>query len=209
MNKPNFDRDMLSVTAKIDKNNKPSLLLHSCCAPCSSAVLERLYEYFDLTVFYYNPNISPASEFYKRLEEEKRFCKEYFNSLNIPDVKVIEGNYEPELFYSSVKGYEDCEERGERCHICYRLRLEKTAQYAKENGFDYFCSTLTVSPLKDCIIINQIGKELSEKYGVAFLPSDFKKHEGFKRSISLSVEYNLYRQNFCGCIFSKRASEKN
>lgn len=208
MNKPNFDREMQAITSNIDKDNKPTLLLHSCCAPCSSAVLERLHEYFNITVFYYNPNISPANEFYKRLEEEKRFCKEYFNSLNIQSVEVIEGKYEPEIFYSAVKGYEDCLERGERCHICYRLRLEKTAEYAKENGFDYFCSTLTVSPLKDCQKINEIGKELSKKYDIAFLPSDFKKHEGFKRSISLSNDYQLYRQNFCGCIFSKMASEK-
>ena len=183
----------------------PSLLIHACCAPCSSACLEYLDQYFNITVFYYNPNISPKSEFDKRLAEEKRLL------LSMPfekGVGIIEGHYDYTEFLTISKGLEDCPEGGERCFKCYRLRLEETARLAKEKGFDYFCTTLTISPLKNAQKINQIGYETAEKYGVKWLPSDFKKKEGYKRSIELSRQYDLYRQNFCGCAFSKRASEK-
>lgn len=184
----------------------PSLLLHACCAPCSSACLEYLNENFDITVFYYNPNISPKSEFEKRLGEEKRLVSEMPLCKN---VNVIEGEYNYNDFLEAIKGLEGAPEGGERCFKCYRLRLEKTAELAKEQGFDYFCTTLSISPLKNSQRINEIGAEIAEKYGVKWLPSDFKKKEGYKRSIELSKQYGLYRQNFCGCVFSKKEVEAN
>lgn len=207
MNKVNFAKE----TEKIIENNKrehilPSLLLHACCAPCSSACLEELNKYFKITIYYYNPNISPRAEFEKRLNEEKRLVLEmpFENS-----VKVIDGEYDYNDFLQIAKGLEDVPEGGERCFRCYRLRLEKTAQLAKEKGFDYFCTTLSISPLKNSQRINEIGYDVQEKYGVKWLPSDFKKKEGYKRSIELSREYNLYRQNFCGCVFSKKGGRIN
>lgn len=207
MNKMNYSIE----TEKIIKSNKreqivPSLLLHACCAPCSSACLEYLYKNFDITVFYYNPNIYPKAEFDKRLIEEKRLVSEM-----LPDeaVKVIEGNYNYDDFLEIANGLEEVPEGGERCFKCYRLRLEETARLAKENGFDYFCTTLSISPLKNSQKINEIGFEIAEKYGVRWLPSDFKKKEGYKRSIELSKQYNLYRQNFCGCVFSKKEETEN
>lgn len=207
MNKINYSLK----TEEIIKNNKreqimPSLLLHACCAPCSSACLEYLNDKFDITVFYYNPNISPEAEFEKRLNEEKRLVLEMPLSKNI---EVIEGKYDYGEFLEAVKGLEDAPEGGERCFKCYRLRLERTAQLAKEKGFDYFCTTLSISPLKNSQRINEIGEEIAEKYGVKWLPSDFKKKEGYKRSIELSRQYNLYRQNFCGCVFSEKEVKKN
>lgn len=206
MNKINYSKK----TESIIENNKrehilPSLLIHACCAPCSSACLEYLNKYFNITVFYYNPNISPASEFEKRLSEEKRLLAEmpFENS-----VSIIDGEYDYNEFLEMSKGLEDVPEGGERCFKCYRLRLEKTAQLAKEKGFDYFCTTLSISPLKNSQKINEIGYEIEEKYGVKWLPSDFKKKEGYKRSIELSAEYNLYRQNFCGCEFSKKEAQR-
>ena len=184
----------------------PSLLLHACCAPCSSACLEYLNGNFDMTVFYYNPNISPESEFQKRLSEEKRLVSEMPLS---KEIKVIEGEYNYADFLEAVKGLEDVPEGGERCFACYRLRLEKTAELAKEQGFDYFCTTLSISPLKNSQKINEIGEAVAEKYGVKWLPSDFKKKEGYKRSIELSRQYGLYRQNFCGCVFSKKEAIEN
>lgn len=178
----------------------PSLLLHSCCAPCSSYVLEYLSEYFDITIFYYNPNISPEQEFFKRVGEQKRLITE------MPlkrEVKFIEGAYEPSRFFELAKGLEDIPEGGERCFKCYRLRLEKTAKAAKGGGFDYFTTTLSISPHKNAQVLNEIGAELSEKYGIAYLFSDFKKRNGYKRSCELSAEYGLYRQNYCGCVYSK------
>ena len=193
----------------MDKNKRehimPSLLLHACCAPCSSACLEYLSGHFDITVFYFNPNISPQSEFEKRLAEEERLLSE------LPlegGVKLIAGQYDYSRFLDISKGLEDCPEGGERCFRCYRLRLEETARLAKERGFDYFCTTLTISPLKNAEKLNEIGYEAAEKYGVAWLPSDFKKKEGYKRSIELSHQYNLYRQDFCGCAFSRAEAEK-
>lgn len=202
MNKINYSLE----TEKIIKNNKreqimPSLLLHVCCAPCSSACLLYLYKNFDVTVFYYNPNISPKAEFDKRLLEEKRLISEMLPDENI---SVIEGSYNYDDFLEIAKGLENVPEGGERCFKCYRLRLEETAKLAKEKGFDYFCTTLSISPLKNSQKINEIGFETAEKFGVKWLPSDFKKKEGYKRSVELSKQYNLYRQNFCGCVFSKK-----
>lgn len=178
----------------------PTLLLHSCCAPCSSYVLEYLSEVFKITVFYYNPNISPEEEFIKRTEEQKRLLSEMILK-NKP--KFILGVYEPSKFYELSKGLENCIEGGKRCELCYRLRLEKTAALAKENGFEYFCSTLSVSPYKNSEKLNHIGEILEKEYNVKYLPSDFKKKNGYMRSIKLSKEYELYRQNYCGCVFSK------
>lgn len=184
----------------------PSLLLHSCCAPCSSACLEYLNGNFKMSVFYYNPNISPKAEFEKRLSEEKRLLSE----MPLDEkTEVLEGEYNYDEFLEIAKGLEDIPEGGERCFRCYKLRLEKTAALAKEKGFDYFCTTLSVSPLKNSQKINEIGMELAEKYGVKWLPSDFKKKEGYKRSIELSRQYGLYRQNFCGCVFSKKEGTEN
>ena len=206
MNKINYSLKTQSI---MDKNKRehimPSLLLHACCAPCSSACLEYLSGHFDITVFYFNPNISPQSEFEKRLAEEERLLSE------LPlegGVKLISGQYDYSRFLDISKGLEDCPEGGERCFRCYRLRLEETARLAKERGFDYFCTTLTISPLKNAEKLNEIGYEAAEKYGVAWLPSDFKKKEGYKRSIELSHQYNLYRQDFCGCAFSRAEAEK-
>ena len=206
MNKINYSLKTQSI---MDKNKRehimPSLLLHACCAPCSSACLEYLSGHFDITVFYFNPNISPQSEFEKRLAEEERLLSE----LPLEGVvKLIAGQYDYSRFLDISKGLEDCPEGGERCFRCYRLRLEETARLAKERGFDYFCTTLTISPLKNSEKLNEIGYEAAEKYGVAWLPSDFKKKEGYKRSIELSHQYNLYRQDFCGCAFSRAEAEK-
>lgn len=199
MNKINYQR----LTDKIIDglgSNTPKLLLHSCCAPCSSYTLEYLSQYFEITVLYYNPNISPYDEFEKRFSEQKRLIEALPSKHKIT---LIKGDYRYEEFEQIAKGYENIAEGGERCFRCYRLRLEKTARLAKEQGFDYFCTTLSISPLKNSQRINEIGYELAEKYGVDWLPSDFKKREGYKRSIQLSKEYDLYRQNFCGCIYSK------
>ena len=181
----------------------PTLLLHSCCAPCSSYTLEYLSRYFSITVFYFNPNISPKAEFDKRFAEQKRLI-ETLPSEN--KISLICGDYNYDEFLNIARGYESVPEGGERCFRCYRMRLEKTAELAKQNGFDYFCTTLSISPLKNSQKINEIGFDVAEKYGVKWLPSDFKKREGYKRSIELSREYDLYRQNFCGCVFSKRES---
>lgn len=177
-------------------HKKPTLLLHSCCAPCSSACLERLAGAFDLTVYYYNPNIDGAAEYEKRSGEQERLCAAF-------GVKVIVENYNPEEFYSAVAGLEDQPEGGKRCEKCFYLRLYKTALYAREKGFDYFSTTLTLSPLKNAELLNEIGNTVAQKSGVRFLPSDFKKRGGYLRSVELSAEYGLYRQNYCGCVFSK------
>lgn len=183
----------------VENNEKPKLLLHVCCAPCSSYVLEYLTKYFDITVFYYNPNISSESEYEKRLNEEKRFVKEY----PFPyEIKVINGKYDNDLYEEMIKGLENEKEGGARCFKCYRLRLEESAKYAKENNYDYFTTTLTISPYKNSKVLNEIGDDLSKKYGIKYLYSDFKKRNGYKRSIELSHEYNLYRQDFCGCKYS-------
>lgn len=187
----------------------PSLLLHSCCAPCSSYVIEYLSNYFKITVFYYNPNIYPEKEYIKRVEEEKNFIFRFKTKYK---VDFIEGNYDTEKFYSSVKGFENEREGGERCFRCYELRLMESAIIAKDKGYDYFTTTLSISPYKNAQKLNEIGERLSNEYGVKYLYSDFKKKNGYKRSIELSKEYNLYRQDYCGCIFSqieRNKEEKN
>lgn len=187
--------------------HKPRLLLHSCCAPCSSHVLTVLCEYFDIEVFFYNPNIYPFEEYERRIEEQARLVSEMGLGY-----KVIRPNYDSNEFFNAVKGYEKLGEGSERCHKCFRLRLERACQYAKEHGFDFFTTTLTISPLKNAAVLNEIGEALAKEYDMPFLNSDFKKKEGYKHSIELSHQYNLYRQNYCGCVFSKRESierEKN
>lgn len=204
MNKINYQKKLDELINGVSEGTVPRLLLHSCCAPCSSYTLEYLSQYFDITVLYYNPNISPRSEFDKRAVEQARLIAE------LPaqhKVKLVVSDYDYTEFLDIARGYEGCQEGGERCFRCYRMRLEKTAEKAKAEGFDYFCTTLSISPLKDSQIINKIGYETAEKYGVKWLPSDFKKKEGYKRSIELSREYNLYRQNFCGCAYSKKEAK--
>ena len=198
MNKINYQKQLEKILNEIDGQK---LLLHSCCAPCSSYVLSYLSDYFKITVLYYNPNISDESEYNKRKSEQIRLISELPSKYPI---EIIDRGYEPEKFFEISKGLEDVPEGGERCFGCYRLRLEKAAEAAKELGFDWFCTTLSISPLKNAKKINEIGNELAEKYGVKFLPSDFKKKEGFKRSIELSRKYDLYRQNYCGCVYSKK-----
>lgn len=199
MNKINYQKLTDKVIDGLGER-VPKLLLHSCCAPCSSYTLEYLANYFEITVLYYNPNISPKEEFEKRFAEQKRLIE------SMPakhKITLTKGEYNYEDFEKIARGYEDVPEGGERCFRCYRLRLSRAAELAREKGFDYFCTTLSISPLKNSQKINEIGYELEKEYGVVWLPSDFKKREGYKRSIELSREYNLYRQNFCGCIYSK------
>ena len=193
----NYDKEMIKIISEHKKKGeKPSLLLHACCAPCSTSVIERLKEDFDITVYFYNPNMDTEEEYLHRFLEQKRLC-EFHN------ISVIEEGYNSQDFYSAVLGKEDEKEGGARCFECYKLRLEKTAEYAKNNNFDYFSTTLTVSPLKNASMLNQKGFKASEKFGVKFLPSDFKKRNGYIRSVELSNEFNMYRQNYCGCVFSK------
>lgn len=200
MNKINYQKELDKVIENLN-GSVPKLFLHSCCAPCSSYTLEYLSNYFDITVYYYNPNISPKQEFDKRFNEQKRLI----DSLPAKHkIKLVEGEYNYDDFLNTAKGLENVAEGGERCFKCYRMRLESTAKIAKEQGYDYFCTTLSISPLKNSRKINEIGYETAEKYGIKWLPSDFKKREGYKRSIELSKEYNLYRQNFCGCVYSKK-----
>ena len=180
---------------------KPTLLLHSCCAPCSSGCITQLLDYFNITILYYNPNISPTSEYERRKAEQIKFIKD-FDTQNT--IKFLDCDYNPQEFYSLAKGLEDCPERGERCVKCYRLRLEKTCKEAKQHNFDYFASTLTLSPLKDEKVINQIGLELQEKYSQKYLVTNFKKNNGYLNSIKLSKQYNLYRQDYCGCVYSQK-----
>ena len=186
-------------------DSTPSLLLHSCCAPCSSYTLEYLTQHFSVTVFYYNPNISPAEEFFKRVAEQKRLISEL--PVKNP-VSFIEGEYDYGEFLAAVKGLEDIPEGGERCFACYRLRLERTARLAQERGFDFFATTLSISPYKNAEKLNEIAAELAGIYDVKALPCDLKKRGGYKRSIELSAEYGLYRQDYCGCIFSQREREQ-
>lgn len=182
----------------------PSLFLHSCCAPCSSYVLEYLRQYFRITVFYYNPNITEDAEYRKRVEEQKRLIAAYNQKAQGYAIEVLEGDYEPDLFFQIAKGLEACPEGGERCFACYELRLLETAKRAQAGNYDYFTTTLSISPLKNAAKLNEIGEKLAASCGVAWLPSDFKKRDGYKRSIELSKEYELYRQDYCGCVYSRR-----
>ncbi len=179
----------------------PALFLHSCCAPCSSYVFEYLSEYFDITDFYYNPNIYPPEEYEKRVREIKRLIEEQPHK---HEVAFVEGKYDPERFFEIAKGLEKCPEGGERCAKCFELRLRETAKEAKERGFDLVTTSLTISPLKNAALLNEIGERVCREEGVIWLPSDFKKRGGYQRSIELSKEYGLYRQDYCGCVFSKR-----
>lgn len=198
--KKNYHKILLDEISKIAKENKrPKLLLHSCCAPCSSYVMQFLSEYFDIEIFFFNPNIYPEEEYTKRLKEQIRLVKEMGFDYN-----VVEIEHKNHLFYNAVRGYEKLGEGSERCNRCFELRLDKTAEHARLNGFDYFTTTLTISPLKNAAKINEIGLELEKKYKIKFLNSDFKKNNGFKHSVNLSKKYNLYRQNYCGCVFSQQ-----
>ena len=206
MNKINYQK---VLEQKIEEHQKkgevPSLLLHSCCAPCSSYCLEYLSAYFEITVFYYNPNIYPEEEYRTRVAEQQRFI------LNLPakhPISFREGAYDTERFYTMTKGLEDCPEGGERCFRCYELRLREAAEAAKRYGMDYFTTTLSISPLKNAAKLNEIGASLEAEYGVRYLYSDFKKKNGYKRSVELSEQYGMYRQDYCGCVFSKNQRDR-
>lgn len=208
-NNINYNKVTQRLIESLD--HRPVLLLHSCCAPCSSYCLEWLNKHFDITVFYYNPNIYPAEEYCKRLQEQYSFVQ---RADFCRGVKVVDCGYEPREFYDAVKGLEQLPEGGARCEKCFRLRLRKTAEKARELGAEYFTTTLSISPLKDSRLLNQIGGELAEEYGIKYLYSDFKKNDGYRRSTQISAEYGMYRQDYCGCVFSfnerkKRKSAEN
>ena len=192
------------INHHLKSGETPTLFLHSCCAPCSSYVLEYLSQYFKITVFYYNPNIYPDDEYYKRVEEQKQFIN-IFPAKN--KIDFIEGSFDKDRFYDMAKGLENVREGGERCFGCYQLRLRESAQKAKELGFDYFATTLSISPLKNAAKLNEIGLRLEKEYGVKYLLSDFKKKNGYKRSVEISNQYNMYRQDYCGCVFSMQERE--
>ena len=210
----NYQKELEKLLTALPERGQ-RLLLHSCCAPCSSYCMEYLREFFRLTVFYYNPNITVEEEYRKREKEEKRLIGIYNKQLETEDftgmqssgqaypIEILESAYRPEDFLAIAKGKEHCPEGGERCFLCYELRLRETAKEAKKGGFDYFTTTLTISPLKNAEKLNEIGRRLGEEYGIAFLPSDFKKKDGYRRSVVLSEQFGLYRQDYCGCIYSK------
>ena len=193
--------NILKDVSKLDR--KPSLLLHVCCGPCSSYVLEYLSNYFEITILFYNPNIYPKEEYIRRKEEMEEFVSKVY-----PNTKYIIMDYNEKEFYDAVRGYEHLGERSERCFKCYELRLKKTVEYAKENGYDYFTTSLSISPYKVSSKLNEIGSILEKEYGINYLYSDFKKKNGYKRSIELSREYNMYRQEYCGCVYSKVEREE-
>ena len=200
--KENYDKLLKEIINNIkEKNITPNLLLHSCCGPCSSYVIEYLNEYFNITILYYNPNISPYEEYLKRKEEQIKLI----NSIKTKNkINIIDCDYDNDIYEEKIKGLEKEPEKGKRCTVCFDLRLDYTAKKAKTLNYNYFCTTLTVSPYKNSELINKIGKEKQEKYNINWLYSDFKKNNGYKRSIELSKKYNLYRQNYCGCVYSKR-----
>ncbi|MBQ3900622.1 MAG: epoxyqueuosine reductase QueH [Clostridia bacterium] len=201
MNRPNYGKMCDSITAELARSgDRPSLLLHACCAPCSSAVLEYLDKYFDITVFFFNPNIAPYEEYEFRLRELERFLSEVYGGR----IGIISPGWDHGSFLERCGELNDDPEGGERCTLCYGQRLEETARVASSGGYDYFCTTLSVSPYKDPVRINGLGSSFGDEYGVRFLPSDFKKNNGYARSVELSKQYGLYRQNYCGCPFSKR-----
>ncbi len=202
----NYQKELEELLKKIETEEKvPTLLLHSCCGPCSSYVLEYLSNYFSITVFYYNPNIFPETEYYYRANEQKQFIEQ------IPQkypIQFVEGSYDTKRFYDAVKGHEAEPEGGERCHSCYQLRLREAMEIAEKEGFDYYTTTLSISPHKNSKWLNEIGEQLCEGKRVKYLPSDFKKKNGYKRSVELSSEYGMYRQDYCGCVYSKVEREE-
>lgn len=202
MIRQNYQNKLDKLIENLEKEGRvPSLLLHSCCGPCSSYCIEYLSQYFNVTVFYYNPNIYPDDEYYHRVKEQQRFINEFPTK---HPVAFIEGDYDKDSFYGIAKGLENEPEKGARCHKCYDLRLRRTAMVAKEKGFDFFTTTLTISPMKDSQVLNEIGMKIAEELEIPWLPSDFKKREGYKRSTELSKEYDMYRQDYCGCVYSYR-----
>lgn len=202
----NYQKELDKLTERLSKEGTvPTLLLHSCCAPCSSYVLEYLSNHFEITVFYYNPNIFPENEYTKRILEQQTLISDIKGKY---PVSFLAGNYDRERFFQIAEGLEHLREGGERCFKCYELRLEESAKIAKDAGFDYFTTTLSISPLKNADKLNEIGTRLADKYGVQYLQSDFKKKNGYKRSIELSSEYGLYRQDYCGCEYSFRDRQK-
>lgn len=204
MNRTNYQKQLEEVLKRMkEEGERKRLLLHACCAPCSSYCLEYLREAFALTVFFYNPNLTEQEEYRRRVEEEKRLIALMNGQEGSSQIEILEGRYEPERFLEAAKGLETCKEGGERCVRCFALRLGETARVAAEGGFDFFTTSLTISPLKNSALLNRIGAQEGERYGVRFLPSDFKKNNGYLRSTQLSRLYGLYRQNYCGCIYSK------
>ena len=208
MNQRNYQRELEQIIRAQSQESVKSVFLHSCCAPCSSYCLELLSQYFNVTVFYYNPNIYPPTEYEMRVKEQERFIKEFPAK---HEISFVAGDYVPEKFYQAVKGLEHIKEGGERCFACYRLRLQEAYDYASRAGFDYFTTTLTISPLKNAQMLNRIGEEIAALGNgkLKFLPSDFKKKNGYQRSVELSNEYGMYRQDYCGCVFSKREREES
>ena len=206
MNRRNYQKELEKIIERqTDESRVPRLLLHSCCAPCSSYVLEYQSQYFEITVFYYNPNIYPETEYRERAREQERLICEMKTE---NPIHFLEGTYDPSVFYAMARGHEKDLEGGERCFRCYELRLREGAAVAKQGGFDYFTTTLSISPLKNAQKLNEIGIRLGEEYGVPYLQSDFKKKNGYKRSTELSAQYGLYRQNYCGCVFSQEKENK-
>lgn len=199
--KRNYQKDLEQILNTLDLSSVPRLLLHSCCAPCSSYVLEYLSRYFSITVLYYNPNISPQEEYEHRKAEQQRLIQE--GDWQNP-VTFLDCDWDSDSFLAIADGLEDAPEGGLRCFACYKLRLSAAAKAAKKGGYDYFTTTLSISPLKNAQKLNEIGDALAKEYGVKHLPADFKKKEGYKHSIELSAQYNLYRQNYCGCVYSKK-----
>lgn len=203
--KRNYAKEMETLIQAFDKTQKPKLLLHVCCGPCSSAVLEKITEYFEINALFYNPNIAPFEEYEKRRQEFSRLVEE----MGLQNqVKMITCDYENEKFEAIAKGLENSREGGERCHKCYELRMREAAYYAKKLNCDYYTTTLSISPMKNSAVLNAIGEKIGKEVGIQHLPSDFKKKEGYKRSIELSKEFDLYRQDYCGCIYSKAQREK-
>ncbi len=216
----NYQKELEQVVEGLRREGRrPSLLLQACCAPCSSYCLEYLRQYFAVTVLYYNPNITDEAEYQRRKEEEKRLIRTYNEQVEKQDfrgmhsdeaaglIRILDCDHEPEKFEEMARGFESCREGGERCTRCYALRLKETARRAADGGYDFFSTTLTISPLKDAERLNKIGREMGGIYGVPFLPSDFKKKNGYQRSIELSRQFHLYRQDYCGCRFSREEAE--
>lgn len=202
----NYQKELEIILDNLESSNFiPKLLLHACCGPCSSYCIEYLSKYFDITILYYNPNIYPDKEYMRRLDELKRLIHQI---PHVNKLELIESRYIPDEYYNSVKGLEQLGERSERCYECYKLRMEECAKVARDNNYDFFTTTLSISPYKDAEWINEIGINLEKQYNVKYLYADFKKKNGYKRSIELSKEYKMYRQDYCGCVYSKVEHDK-